>query len=88
MTNLTENQMAAIAAGLWEPNPHYHSAPDMRDPANLWRALEGSKFHLWTDGIYWTAVDHNAGRKFTRERLADAVFAALVALYKAEHPQE
>ena len=110
VTNLTENEMAATAAGLWEPNQpcrgynwncsekachlcgfvmparkrgermteacgkHDKAAPDMHDPANLWRALENRGAEL----------DEIEPIIFTPEWL----FAALVALYKAEHPQD
>jgi hypothetical protein len=88
---MTDNERAAIAAGLWEPHlceapwwydyqgqicmthgkreTHNTPAPDMHDPANLWRALENRP---------------SLGKivvKFDR----DDMFGLLVALYDAEH---
>lgn len=102
---MTENEKAAIAAGLWEPGracdkgwktcfhgrgnslligDHDIPAPDMRDLANLWRALENRKLEIFRRNGLWLCI----GRDFTQAvapSMSDAVFAALVALYENEH---
>lgn len=111
---MTDNEKAAIAAGLWEPHECYchgkgeyrmhndhrrkygpvsHPAdcPDMHEPANLWRALEnrkldvGFRFGGWFCDSGPQLIEEGDGR--FHKTLSDAVFAALVALYDAEHPQ-
>ena len=112
MTNLTENEMAAIAAGLWEPGlcdhcnkqfwvgetiggndifdhvQHVIDAPDMADPANLWRALENiaKRYRVVNMAFSLNGDCRLQGAGF--DVCEGSVFAALVALYKAEHPQE
>jgi|SRR5579885_79880 len=103
-----ENQMAAIAAGLWEPGQpcvkancrhpgskhpsvgwaarcdHDIPCPDMRLPENLWRAVENRKLSICNNGYGWQVWGE--GERAVRPLLAYAVLDALVALYKAEHP--
>lgn len=102
---MTENEMAAIAAALWEPGQkctdcacplyrHYENwgtkptheieAPDMHLPENLWRAVENlrKRGYVVTLGAVCT-LKHE--RRYTD---AVTLFAALVALYKAGHPDK
>ena len=123
--------MAAIAAGLWEPNAkclgwgpdpydprsalqpcshgrtrwHKLAAPDMHLPENLWRALENRRVPGWgyqigahasCEPFCRLSLSYEARARESNplslsvseqaDTLTDAVFAALVALYKAEHP--
>src|SRR5882724_12082656 len=107
---MTDNEKAAIAAGLWGPgqkccgcnsmrhvvsdhcefltHPHDLPAPDMHDPANLWRALG----HL-PPKYDWTLLRGACRIRRTDNPLHCLVdkpdlLRALVALYDAEHPQE
>jgi len=109
---MTDNEKAAIAAGLWEPEacPEHQRgaptdcyatepAPDMHDPANLWRALENLRQRgirtrveadleqpLWGCEFRTVPDDEQIGEVGLARSVANAVFAALVALYDAEHP--
>lgn len=79
---MTENEKAAIAAGL-------HRASDMHDPANLWRALENRALNVMWANDKVIVMDCCAELAIaTSTKIADATFAALVALYDAEHPEE
>ena len=98
----TDNAKAAIAAGLWKPCSHdknvwicgvrCRAAPDMHDPANLWRALENQQGQWLVDfssGKYNSMLSRD-GQPYRSIRgvgktITEAVFAALVALYDAEH---
>lgn len=79
----------------WHDHETDNPAPDMHNPANLWRALENRKL-----GFYWNAL-HDIwviikplDEKTLPIRLADnpnlvgAAFAALVTLYDAEHKDD
>jgi len=88
---MTDNEKAAIAAGLWTPGQrcgcedrpgHTHrdecfvlAAPDMHDPANLWRALEHPKSKAEVIVVI---------NEYRNRDIAKFVFAALVALYDAD----
>ena len=105
MNQLNENEKAAIAAGLWKPHrecpkgaqaKYHRAAPDMHDPANLWRALETLKLPIvgvnpqtgnWCCSILLRR-HQSKHTHFETPKLADAIFAALVALYDGEHPEE
>lgn len=96
---MTDNEKAAIAAGLWEPRqreqcqmgpPCSHEShpipcPDMHDPANLWRALETLLAREWIVSLWrHTVMMARAGSPDAFIR-RDSMFAALVALYDDEH---
>lgn len=101
---LNENEMAAIAAGLWDgrstelPVAMPHRCPNMREPANLWQAFKNVAEHypfVWIcfDGsVHIEAcapeIVHYGAVNIVSEKdsLEESAFAALVALYKAEHP--
>ena len=96
--------------GEWKPwdeySKHEKGAPDMHDPANLWRALENvvliertdaegyvcdQKLHqpeLWYSEPFWNCRIDSWMETQRNPKISGAVFAALVALYDAEHPWE
>lgn len=109
---MNENEMAAIAAGLWDPLQERApdsfitaekqrelkekfrvyitaEAPDMHEPANLWRALEnledangGAPFQIVRDGNEY--ICFMAEEPFGRgDSAIDAMFAGLVTRYRA-----
>lgn len=97
---MNDNEKAAIAAGLWEPGRISKLSgavllcPDMHLPENLWRAMDkvGDSMQLsrdwsnagWRVELY---LDYGHGNLvIERKDAAETVFAALVALYDAEHP--
>ena len=94
---MNDNDKAALAAGLCNPEPDVFEniAPDMHDPANLWRGIENrglSPAPDLVDGFSmtgrWGVFDVEGNRISHEKGLAGAVFAALVALYDAEHLDE
>jgi hypothetical protein len=113
---MTDNEKAAVAAGLWEPRKEMcrrpvnrpcishggvvgehlrtgrsQPAPDMHDPANLWRALEKLKPDIIRGDKEWLCeISDSHFTKIERchDTLAGAIFTALVALYEAEHPEK
>lgn len=119
---MSDNEKAAIAAGLWESFDHHvrtqhdpnqcarclsdirnpmNVAPDMHDPVNWAQGLDNLKIDYMICreqgetkisvnlGCAWCYGEFG-GAMITEEAetLNDAVFAALVALYDAEHPEE
>src|SRR6185437_10793860 len=99
---MTDNEKAAIAAGLWngDTRPLHdwracgghtadcrEDAPDMHDPANLWRALAWLRNYGWTITFGFARMTM-AHPDFIKRVDADTLFDALVALYNAEHPNE
>ena len=70
---------------------HEVPAPDMHDPANLWRALENRKLSIFYNPVRkrWEVTEREHVKWLgDDESLTIAMFAALVALYHAEHPKE
>lgn len=89
---MTDNEKAAIAAGLWQPCAigecvsHNGPPPDMHLPENLWRALDAMD--------EWNAYRLSNGKQNWYLEKGDStatrpeLFDALVVLYDAEHPEQ
>ena len=98
---MTDNEKAAIAANLADEQTPESGCPDMHLPENLWRALENLiNRNILADFDPQFGVELDARRVPFRDRnpddgpvlgphvQAESMFAALVALYDAEHPDE